>query len=343
VNLRIIALVLIVALLLTSLAPMAAQNDTPCEDGFRLFEHELLATDPVCIPEQPERIVALESFEVLLSLDYPPVAAVTSFLENHVINFPTLAEEVDDIEGLGTLRTPNAEVLIAANPDLIIGSRQRLEPFYDQLSTIAPTVLYDFAHSGLWKEVTAMLADITNQQDEYEAQLALYESRVQEFREALGDTELSVSVVRILPTGVRLYTQDSFSGEVIESVGLTRPESQQYTNDEMLDEFGQPTFYGISRENLQLADGDFIFIWTTGYTPEVAADAKERLQALRDDPLWSTLGAVRDNDIHEVGGYWIGSSFIAAHYMLDDLFEYVLDTEPTIPNPFVRTDATDES
>ena len=31
-----------------------------CEAGFRLFDHEYLAGDPVCIPEDPQRILALE-------------------------------------------------------------------------------------------------------------------------------------------------------------------------------------------------------------------------------------------------------------------------------------------
>lgn len=46
-------------LVFTGTAPLAAQ-ETECEAGFRLFDHEYLATDPVCIPEDPQRILALE-------------------------------------------------------------------------------------------------------------------------------------------------------------------------------------------------------------------------------------------------------------------------------------------
>lgn len=40
-----------------------------CEDGFRLFDHELLVTKPVCIPENPERVLdSTQSFYGLFSL-----------------------------------------------------------------------------------------------------------------------------------------------------------------------------------------------------------------------------------------------------------------------------------
>ena len=46
-------LVLLPFLLLPPLA--AAQEPQTCEAGFRLFDHELLVGEPVCIPENPER------------------------------------------------------------------------------------------------------------------------------------------------------------------------------------------------------------------------------------------------------------------------------------------------
>ncbi len=47
------------ALLLTVLAFASAQ-ETPCEAGFRLFDHKLLATEPVCIPENPKRVALVD-------------------------------------------------------------------------------------------------------------------------------------------------------------------------------------------------------------------------------------------------------------------------------------------
>ncbi|MEM8535858.1 MAG: hypothetical protein AAGF95_33840 [Chloroflexota bacterium] len=55
------------------------------------------------------------------------------------------------------------------------------------------------------------------------------------------------------------------------------------------------------------------------------------------------MNAVQNDNVHEVGGYWIGLSFVAAHYMLDDIYKHVLGTEPTTPNPFVRTTGSGEN
>jgi iron complex transport system substrate-binding protein len=336
---RMLCVIVLVALALVSVVPLAAQTPE-CEPGFRLFDHELLATNPVCIPEQPQRIIALErlSFETLMSVDHPPLATSSGYLENFVIDFPAIADRVEGIENVGTTdETPNFEALLALQPDLIFGSGPRALEFYDALSAIAPTLLYDFDHSGQWQDIAGFTVDAVSRQEAYTELMTVYNARLDILRETVSDSEPVISVVRIMPTDVRLYVRDSFSGEIIHAAGLRRPESQDYTSAEMQAAFGQQTFYTISQEQVPMADGDIIFIWTTGSTRDLAEDAAARLEALRSDPLWGALPAVQNGAIHEVGGYWIGSSYIAAHYVLDDLFRYVAGVDPAevAPNPFV--------
>ncbi|MFW5709338.1 MAG: iron-siderophore ABC transporter substrate-binding protein [Chloroflexota bacterium] len=326
----------LLALLLVSIVPLAAQDEaTECEDGFRLFDHELLATDPVCIPDDPQRIITLgmPSFETLMSYGIQPLASPSPYLQNYALNFPPLADDLEGIQDLGSLAFANIEAIIEAEPDLIIGHEARFVSFYDDLSAVAPTLLYEFEHSGIWQDVAQFVAEIVNREDMYEAHLQVYNDRLEDFRASLGEREIVVSVIRIRPDALRLYVQDSFPGSVIADVGLVRPESQRYTSEEMLSEFGQTTFYAISLESIQLVDGDAIFIWTSSPTRELAEQSGERLQELVDDPLWGTLDAVQAGQVYEVGGHWIGSSFIAAHYLLDDL-SLRLDVEVETPNPF---------
>ncbi|MEL6406896.1 MAG: hypothetical protein AAFR81_21170 [Chloroflexota bacterium] len=62
-----------------------AQESDNCDAGLQLFEHDLLATDPVCIPEDAQRTVTLDglSFETLmvfenhLSLHQPRFCAIS--------------------------------------------------------------------------------------------------------------------------------------------------------------------------------------------------------------------------------------------------------------------------
>lgn len=330
-NLSILTLVV----LLLSVVPLMAQDATDCEDGFRLFDHELLATDPVCIPDEPQRIITLgmPSFETLMSYGIQPLASPSPYLQNYALNFPALADDLEGIQDLGSLAFANIEAIIAAEPDLIIGHAARFISFYDDLSAVAPTLLYEFEHSGVWQDVAHFVAEVVGRQAEYEANLADYNARVADFRDSLGEREIVVSVIRIRPDALRLYVQDSFPGSVIADVSLVRPESQRYTSEEMQSEFGQTTFYAISLESIQLVDGDVIFIWTSSPTRELAEQSDERLQELVDDPLWGTLDAVQAGQVYEVSGHWIGSSFIAAHYLLDDL-SVGLDVEVETPNPF---------
>lgn len=335
--------ILILLALLISVVPLAAQDEaSECEDGFRLFDHELLATDPVCIPDNPQRIITLgmPSFETLMSYDIQPLASPSPYLQNYALNFPALADDLEGIQDLGSLAFANIEAIIAAEPDLIIGHEARFIGFYDDLSAVAPTLLYEFEDSGVWQDVAQFVAEVVDRQAEYEANLADYNARVADFRESLGEREIVVSVIRIRPNALRLYVQDSFPGSVIEDAGLVRPESQQYTSREMRAEFSQTTFYAISLESIQLVDGDVIFIWTSSPTRELAEQSDERLQELVDDPLWGTLDAVQTGQVYEVGGHWIGSSFIAAHYLLDDLTSR-LDVEIETPIPF-KPEATDD-
>lgn len=313
---------------------------TECADGLRLFEHPQLATNPLCVPEKPQRIVVLDrlSFETLMVLGRQPSGTYSGYIENFQIDFPYLAEDVEGITNLGALESLKVETLIATKPDLIIGDVDRHGPFYADLAAIAPTTLYEIQHSGQWQDIAAFVADIANSTTELERIVEQYEARIMVLQDTLGESVATeeISVVRIMPNNVRLYAKDSFLGSIIAEAGLPRPASQDLNDTELQDQHNSSTFYNISDERIDLADGDVIFIWATGYTPEIAADAEARLVDLRDDPLWGSLDAVQQEQVFEVGGYWIGSSFIAAHAMLDDLFVYVAEVDPqeVAPNPF---------
>lgn len=322
---------------------LTAQENV-CDTGFRLFEHELLATEPVCIPDEPQRIVTLDglSFETLMVIGQPPIAAPSAYIRNYTLNYPTRASQTEVIEDLGRLSLTGFEALLATEPDLIIGDDSRILPFYEQLSTIAPTLLFTFNHSGAWQDVAEFVTSATKREAAYETQLAAYNDRLEIFQSNLDDENIIVSVVRVRPIDLRLYVADSFPGSVIADAGLSRPPSQQYDYEQLREEFDATTFYAISRENIQLADGDIIFVWSSSPSAELAEDTEDRRQALLNDPLWQSLEATQADTVYIVGSHWIGSSFAAAHAVLDDLFIYVLGIDPAeiAPNPIPITENT---
>ena len=91
----------LLAVLLVSIAPSMAQDttETDCEAGFRLFDHEMLASDPVCIPENPQRILALEisAVETVLFTDKELVGTANWLHEEIPVLMPELAPALESI------------------------------------------------------------------------------------------------------------------------------------------------------------------------------------------------------------------------------------------------------
>lgn len=96
------------------------------------------ANGPVEIPENPQRVVALDntSFDTLKAFGIEPVA-----LPKPIMPYEGFEEWIDNdaILDVGTHREPNLEVVSEAQPDLIIGG-YRFQEYTDELGQIAPTV-----------------------------------------------------------------------------------------------------------------------------------------------------------------------------------------------------------
>ncbi|WP_416674503.1 iron-siderophore ABC transporter substrate-binding protein [Egbenema bharatensis] len=212
-------------------------------------------------------------------------------------------------------------------PDLILGG-DYVSADYNILSGIAPTVLIPFEHSGQWKEVFMHYAAVLGKTAEAEQVMNDYYARLEEFQQRMGNraAETEVSIVRVYPTHVNLYLKDSFCGTVVADAGLSRPPAQNFTAAAANTLFGNSIQYTVSREKIQDADGDVIFLWAYDSQDETAEQAQAEKARLKADPLWSTLKAVQQNRVYEVPGYWIGSGPIAANAVLDDLFKYLVET-----------------
>jgi iron complex transport system substrate-binding protein len=309
----------VLALLLVACAP---SNGTPGTDATtpaaestagtgdasafpRTVSHFMGETE---IPEAPERVVVLDTGELdsMVALGIIPVGAVRAPVEDGLLDY--LAPRLDGVtELVGTIDEPNLERIAALDPDLILSSALRHEDLYDELSQIAPTVFTETV-GVVWKENFALHAEAVGLEEEAAEMLAAYEERAAALAQGLTDElgELpAVSIVRFLPGETRLYQKASFIGTVLEDVGLPRPESQD------VDDFALV----ISEEQIELADGDVIFV--TSYGP-----AEESTQGeFTTNPLWDRLTAVQAGQVYEVPDdtWMLGIGVGAANVVLDDL------------------------
>jgi iron complex transport system substrate-binding protein len=338
-NKRIYTLTLLIILALFAAMPSAAQDATECEEGFWLFDHERLATEPVCIPENPQRIISLDmpATEFVLLNDIPIVGVFGYAADEIAAITPGLGAK---LEGIPTFDwPPNLELVTELDPDLIIAFKDS-SLFYEGMEAIAPLVVYDAAYATDWKSSTAFWSEVFGKEDAYAEMLETYDARVAELQEALGDerAEVEVSAFVPSPTYPMIWLVDSAQGVILQDVGLGRPEAQAVTFAEggYADGGADYGFVAISNERLDLADGDEIFIFTWASTdPDVTAENNQALQDFHEtDAVWQTLEGVKEGNVHIVGPHWFrAQTYLAANLILDDLFTYLTEAEPTIPSP----------
>jgi iron complex transport system substrate-binding protein len=327
-----------------------ASTATTCEPGFRLFDHERLATDPVCIPENPGRIVSLDmpATEFLL-LNQIPIVGVFGYAADEIAAItPGLA---DDLEGIPTFEwPPSLELVTELHPDLIVAFKDS-SLFYSGMDEIAPLVVYNTAYATDWKSSTAFWSEVFGKEDAYADMLATYDARVAELQAALGTDRGDIQVSAFVPSPdyPMIWLKDSAQGVILNDVGLGRPDSQAVTFAEGGSTQGGADygFVAISNERLDLADGDEIFIFTWPSTdPAVSAENMDALEDFnQNNPLWKSLTGVKAGNVHIVGAHWFrAQTYLAANLILDDLFATLTDVQPNIPSPaakFVTAAATE--
>jgi len=291
---------------------MGCQNnqtpDRPIPDPGQTITH---ARGETVVPQNPDRVIALDNIALdsVLALEVEPMAALINPNTN---DFPVhLRDRITERTQKLSPNQQNLERITQLNPDLIIGGKN-VEAVYNQLNQIAPTVLLGESGTSAWKKKLLLTAEAVGKPDQGEELLEEYQQRADDLASRLDNPEeMEVSVVRVLPNGLRLYQNDTFIGGILKDVGLSRPQSQD--EDDL--------WLQISRERMELADGDVIFVWSLG---EEAATTRKRLE---DDPLWEKLDAVQAGEVYEVPGYWIGRGPIAANRVLADLEKHLLEEE----------------
>lgn len=274
-----------------------------------------------CVPEKFERLVTLDDAENVIALGIKPVGAVISDFSSY------WQDQLTGVKNIGKIGEPNLESILALKPDLIAGFEYQ-QDIYPLTSKIAPTVLFEFGHSGNWKEVFTNISVALDKKEVGQQLMENYYHRLAEFKQQMGNnlSKLKVSVVRVYPDKINLYLLDSFCGIVLQDAGLSRPESQNYTASQSVRLFGNPIQMSIGNELIEKADGDVIFIWTNEESDAKGNQtAQKKLEQLKSNPLWQNLKAVQENQVYLVPRYWIGSGILAANAIIDDLFKYLIN------------------
>ncbi|MFD7263859.1 ABC transporter substrate-binding protein [Streptomyces sp. NPDC059874] len=277
--------------------------------GFpRTITHDKGQTE---IKAKPKRVVALDNslVEAVVALDAPLVGGIGAYRDQK--GFPAyLGDAVKETKDVGPLDNPNLEAIAALKPDLIVSATVRHADFYDRLSQIAPTVFVKTT-GPIWKENITFLGQALGQEEKAAAKLTAYQTRAKKIGDAINakgggaNGKPTFSVVRFVDGPTRIYLPKTFSGIILNDMGLTRPENQRDEAKFNIE---------ISEEQIEQADADHIFM--TSFS-----GGEERKKKFTANPLWQRLNAVQKNQVHEVDdSIWMTSvSLQGADVVLDDL------------------------
>jgi iron complex transport system substrate-binding protein len=274
-----------------------------------IVQHALGET---CVPNQPQRVVALSvpTLGDALALGVKPIASIVYFDDPP----PYLVDYLESIEVLGKEEQPNLERVLALKPDLIIGIKYSTEAIYNQLSQIAPTVADDWEGYPSWRDHFDFVAEVLGKTEAAEKVWENYHQRIGTLKAALEDRvqDLEISFVHICCGTIDIDLKNSFNGSILDDVGLRRPPAQ-----------AAPIEGGItllSEERLMDVDGDVLLVATDGN------ESVRKLAELQQNPLWNQLRAVQQNRVYSVNyPTWRGGNPLAADAVIDDLFKYLVN------------------
>lgn len=299
-------------LALTALLSIAACGAWAC-DG-RPVDDANVVGGPICVPEQPKRIVVLDptySLGMSLELGLPVVGAPLFAMSDETLKAEAEAQSVTD---LGGLTEPSLETIIALEPDLILGSGFVGTGVQAMLSNVAPTVLIT---SENWKDFYRILASVTGRGDRAEELLAGYETRLDEVRAKVPD--LTVSVIRITGWDFQVYLDaPNAYGPflILREAGVVRPDYERSEGD-------GPRLKRPDLEDLSALTGD-ILVYIVGGAND--SDTSGRHEEVLANPLWQMLPAVQAGNVHRVdAATWMEFSGVtSAHRVLDDIERYIV-------------------
>ena len=297
--------------------PSSVNDTSEC----RVVQHRL---GEVCVPVEPQRIIALDVQSILdslLTLDIKPVGTTVDNLGDVETwsgyeYFPAvLPELVEGIESVGAEITPSLEKILALGPDLIL-LPDFAEQNYAQLSKIAPTVLIDIYNvKASMKDTFRYIAELLGEEEKAEEVLKQYQERVEEFQSQLGNQLSGLEVSVIGQDGDNFYIPPVHAAhiQVFKDIGIPiKPvflEQEEWTtaNLEVIDRY----------------DADILFI---------VEDIGGSTDFISEHPLILALEAVRNGRAYIVDRrVWVGFyGPIGMNLFLDDLSKYLLEGKQDI-------------
>jgi ABC-type Fe3+-hydroxamate transport system substrate-binding protein len=286
---------------------VADPQASPDNNEARIIKHAMGETE---ISGTPKRIVAVEwsASENLLAIGVQPVGVVDLEGMKQYLKPEGLPADVTDV---GQTFEPNFEIISQLEPDLIIGEETFQSEFYDELSSIAPTVMYDnfptlngsSTHLEALEQNIILVADAVNKRDAGIEVVDRLHAKYEEAAEKIDADGLKgqkfVVGAADPPYGdfpnptLRFFDNTFFMSQMMSRLGLENTVTEEYG----------PASRGmkvVGLEGLATVDGPdvhFFYIHTEGQ------DTFEN--EWKDNPVWTDLEMAKNGNMHPLGTLYV--------------------------------------
>ncbi|WP_338552822.1 ABC transporter substrate-binding protein [Paenibacillus sp. KS-LC4] len=300
----------------------ASSAETSSEPQALKVTHAFGTTE---LPAAPKRIASINLEDMLLALDVPIVFGM-SIGEGYYLN-EKLKEQGATLEIWGD--SLNLEAIVAAQPDLIIASTAIMQEGYDNLSKIAPTIVYDRED---WRNSLVAIGRALDMEDQALAFISAYDKQTADAKASLGQLLAegkSAAFIRMNAKDFRVYFPNyvdektqiewpTYPGVLYNELGMKLDPTVEKWHQE------QPHFQNatISLEMLPELQADYLFVTLggAGSTDEEIRQAKESFSSIEQSSVWKSVPAVKaDHVIFVNARHWISSGPLANSMKMNDV------------------------
>lgn len=258
---------------------------------------------PHTLESQPLRIVSTSVTLTgsLLAIDAPVVASGATTPNNRVADGQGFLRQWSDVAKARKLSRlyigePSAEAVAAQMPDLILISATGGDSammLYDQLSTIAPTLIINYDDKS-WQALLTQLGEITGHEKQAAERIAEFDKKLAALKEKmkLPPQPVTALVYTSAAHSANIWTKESAQGQLLEQLGFTLADlpgglhasQSQGKRHDIVQLGGENLAAGLNGQSLFLFAGD-----------------QKDADAINANPLLAHLPAVEGKRVYPLG------------------------------------------
>ena len=258
---------------------------------------------PHTLESQPLRIVSTSVTLTgsLLAIDAPVVASGATTPNNRVADGQGFLRQWSDVAKARKLSRlyigePSAEAVAAQMPDLILISATGGDSammLYDQLSTIAPTLIINYDDKS-WQALLTQLGEITGHEKQAAERIAEFDKKLAALKEKmkLPPQPVTALVYTAAAHSANIWTKESAQGQMLQQLGFTLADlpaglhasQSQGKRHDIVQLGGENLAAGLNGQSLFLFAGD-----------------QKDADAIYANPLLSHLPAVEGKRVYPLG------------------------------------------